>query len=164
MDNHGEAAADLAYSLQHIASTMSRQTDQVLQERLGIGIAQLRILMMLDRLGLDARQRRVANLLGQTEASISRQIKLLEEKNFLTVRINPQSRREHLLVPTAKGLKLTEAALQIVNEHSVPLAGLLSDKQQEQMSGMLATLHAQICAPGKLYACDHFTRSNANTE
>jgi len=144
----------VGYLLQHTATMIMRQSDQVLQERLGIGMSQLRILMMLER-SPGIQQRKLADCLGQTEASISRQIKLLQEKGMLAVRINPKSRREHLAVPTPKGLKMTQAALEALVQHNKPMVEQLSEKQRERLQAMLQIFHDYICAPGKPFACDH---------
>lgn len=144
----------IGYLLQHTASILMRQSDQVLQERLGIGMSQLRLLMMLQK-APNVQQRKLAECLGQTEASVSRQIKLLREKGMLTVRINPKSRREHLTVPTTRGLKLTEAALEVLSQYHTPMIELLNPKQREQLTAMLAVLHEHTCVPGKPFACDH---------
>lgn len=144
----------IGYLLQHSAAILMRQSDQVLQERLGIGMSQLRILMMLQN-EPNAQQRKLADCLGQTEASISRQTKLLAEKGFLTVRINPKSRRAHITVLTPKGFKITEAALEVLAQHNTPMLDRLSAKQRNQLTEMLTTLHEHICAPGKPFACDH---------
>lgn len=149
-----ESGIGLAYLLQHTATMMVRQSDQMLQERLGIGMSQLRILMMLQH-EPNVRQRKLADRLGQTEASISRQIKLLQEKSLLAIRINPHSRREHLTVPTPKGVKLTQAALEVINQYNAPVIEKLSSKQQTQVAAVLTAMHGYICAPGRPYACDH---------
>ncbi len=144
----------IGYLLQHTATMLMRQSDQILQERLGIGISQLRILMMLQH-APNAQQRKIADRLGQTEASISRQIKLLQDKGLLTVRVNPKSRREHLTLPTPKGVKMTEAALDVLSHYHEPMLNLLSEKQREQLRTALTIFHDHICAPGKPFACDH---------
>jgi DNA-binding MarR family transcriptional regulator len=144
----------IGYLLQHVAVTLQRQSDQVLQERLGIGMSQYRILMMLQALP-ETNQRKLADRLGQTEASISRQVKLLHEKGFLATRIDPAERRRHLTTPTLKGLKITEAAREILNNYHAPMLANLGDKQQQQLKEMLSTLHEYTCAPGRPMACDH---------
>lgn len=144
----------IGYLLQHTATMLMRQSDQVLQERLGIGMSQLRILMILEH-SPGIQQRKLADCLGQTEASISRQIKLLQERGVLAVRVNPKSRREHLAVPTAKGMKLTQAALEVLVQHYAPILERLSGKERNRLQAMLQTIHDHICAPGKPFACDH---------
>lgn len=149
-----ESVIATGYLLQHTAAILMRQSDQVLQERLGIGMSQLRILMMLQH-SSNVQQRKLAECLGQTEASISRQLKLLQEKGMLAVRINPKSRREHLTVPTPKGVKMTEAAIEVLSQYHTPVMESLGEKQREQLLQMLSVLHDSICTPDKPFACDH---------
>lgn len=143
----------IGYLLQHVAGTLQRQSDQVLQERLGIGMSQFKILMMLlFRPGVN--QRKLADQLGQTEASISRQVKLLLEKGLLATRIDPTERRRHITSPTPKGIRLTEAARQILSDYHEPMLATLNDKQRTQLKELLQKLHDYTCAPGKPMACD----------
>ena len=143
----------LSYMLQHTSTIMHRQADQVLQERLGIGMAQFKILTTLqDR--PEVQQRFLADSLGQTEASISRQIKLLAEKGLLTVEINPENRRQHVAVLTVKGAKITNAARETVQSYHDPAFEQLSDKEKQQLAGILHDLHLFYCQEGKPYACD----------
>lgn len=144
----------IGYLLQHTATILMRQSDQVLQERLGIGMSQFRLLMML-KINPNVQQRTLAERLGQTEASISRQIKLLVEKGLLGVRVNPKSRREHVTMPTPKGLKITEAALEVLEQYHTPMFDLLTPKQQQQLTESLQKFHGYICVPGRPFACDH---------
>jgi DNA-binding MarR family transcriptional regulator len=132
---------------------LHRQSDQALQERLGIGVSQFKILMLLEQ-NPNVEQRRIADSLGQTEASISRQVKLLHEKGMLVTRINPQERRKHMTAPTPKGIKITEAAREVLARYHDPLLGQLSSKEQEQLHRALTLLHESVCAPGKPIACD----------
>ncbi len=149
-----EPVLAIPYLLQHTAAMLSRQSDQILQERLGIGMSQLRILAMLEH-EPNVQQRKLADRLGQTEASISRQIKLLREKGLLTVAVNPKSKREHITIPTPKGLKITVAAKEVLEAYHQPLVDLLGEKPAKQLTETLAALHGHTCAPGKLFACDH---------
>lgn len=142
------------YLLQHTATIMIRQSDQVLQERLGIGIAQFRILMMLQTCP-NVQQRKLAEALGQTEASVSRQIRLLCDRGLLAVQVNPKSRREHITIITAKGSKLTEAAVDVLEQYHRPMLAQMGAKQQAQFITALNLCHTHVCGPGKPFACDH---------
>jgi DNA-binding MarR family transcriptional regulator len=142
------------YLLQHTATILMRQSDQVLQERLGVGMSQFRLLMMLQETP-NVQQRKLAECLGQTEASISRQIKLLVEKGLLGVRVNPKSRREHITVLTSKGVKMTEAAIEVLNQYHSPVFDTLTDKQRQQLNEILVKMHSYTCVAGKPFACDH---------
>jgi DNA-binding MarR family transcriptional regulator len=133
---------------------MSRQADQVLQERLGIGMSQFKILMIL-KWDTNVQQKYIADSLGQTEASISRQIKLLHEQNLLSTTINPKNRRQHITTLTGKGERLTEQAFEVLHTYNLPILGRLSDKQQKQLIEMLSIMHDEICTGNKPGACHH---------
>lgn len=93
---------DIGYLLNHLAFVLSHQSDQVLHEQLGIGFSQYKIMMVL-WWNPSIQQRQIADRLGQTEASISRQIKLLHDKSLLSTRISPENRRKHITALTFKG-------------------------------------------------------------
>ncbi len=135
---------NVGYLLQRLAFMLNRQSDQVLQEQLGIGFSQFKILMVLGW-NPSVRQRHIADKLGQTEAGISRQIKLLKELGLLTTQVNPKNRREHITVPTSKGERMTEKAMELLNQYYAPMLGQLSDKQQEKLLESLTILHDFVC-------------------
>ncbi len=138
---------NIGYLLQHLSFVLARQSDQVLQEQLGIGFSQFKILMAL-QWHPNVQQKQIAERLGQTEASISRQIKLLHEDGLLTTTISPHNRREHITRPTPKGERLTDKALEILNNYHAPMFARLSDKQQTQLHETLGTMHDYACTDG----------------
>jgi len=149
-----ETSQAIDYLLQHVTAVLSKQLDQALQEQLGIGLAQYRVLATLET-SPELEQRAIAKHLAQTEAGVSRQVKLLTEKGLLKSEVNVRSRREHLAALTPKGIKLIQAGRQVIERYNKPLFGILSDKQQKQLVESLVVLHNQTCKPGKLTACDH---------
>jgi DNA-binding MarR family transcriptional regulator len=144
---------NIGYLLQHLAFTMARQNDQILQERLGIGFSQFKILMVLDR-NPHIQQKDIAESLGQTEASISRQIKLMHERGLLQTTVSPENRRRHITTPTQKGLRLNDEALKVLNSYHGPMFERLSDKHKQQMLEILSQMHSVVCQAGKAGACD----------
>ena len=137
-------ANNIGYLLQRLAFVLARQSDQVLQEQLGIGFSQFKILMALGW-NPNVRQCEIAEKLGQTEAGISRQVKLLKEKGYLTTQINPSNRREHITVPTLKGQRLTERAMSVLNNYHAPMFEKLSEKQRERLLETLNIMHDHAC-------------------
>lgn len=142
----------LGYLLHHLPFVIDRQSDQVLLERLGIGFSQFKILMSLQ--WNDAvQQRDIAERLGQTEASISRQIKLMHERGWLQTKISPKNRRQHITVLTSKGGRMAEEALQVLNDYHGPMFSELGEKKQGQLLEILLQMHGQTCQAGKTGAC-----------
>lgn len=145
---------NLNYLVQHLAAIIAKQSEQILQEQLGIGLSQYKILMVLEW-NPRVQQRSIADSLGQTEASISRQIKILINKNLLVSRRDPGNRRKHLTAPTPLGMQLTEAASDILRRNFTPEFARMGDDQLMQLIAGLQRLHANVCRPGKPSACDH---------
>ncbi|HYH36572.1 MAG TPA: MarR family winged helix-turn-helix transcriptional regulator [Candidatus Saccharimonadales bacterium] len=145
---------NLIYLIQHLASVLGKQSEQVLQEQLGIGISQFKILMVLEW-NPRVPQRHIADSLGQTEASVSRQIKLLTGRGLLVSKRDPQNRRKHITSPTPLGMQVTEAATNILRRDFGTEFGGLGEDQLQQLTNGLQRLHAVVCKPGKTGACDH---------
>lgn len=133
---------------------MSKQADQVLQEQLGIGLSQFKILMVVEW-NPRVQQKAIADSLGQTEASISRQIKLLKTRSLLVTKIDPQNRRKHITTPTTLGMQITEAATAILRRSFGPEYASMGEDQLMQLITGLQRLHRIVCRPGKPGACDH---------
>lgn len=131
---------NIGYLLQRLASCLARQSDQILQEQLGIGLSQFKILMILQGKP-NTTQKRVAESLAQTEASVSRQVKLLLKPGYLETIVNPNNRREHITRLTAKGLRVTEKALEILNRYHAPMFARLNEKQQAQLHQSLNVMY-----------------------
>jgi DNA-binding MarR family transcriptional regulator len=143
----------IGYLLQHISFSLARQSDQILQEQLGFGLSQFKIMMVL-QWNPSVQQRHIADSLGQTEASISRQIKLMHEQGLLQTTISPQNRREHITTLTAKGVRMTDEALKVLARYHAPTFAALSEKQQNQLIEILKLLHGGVCKgdkPGRCY-------------
>jgi DNA-binding MarR family transcriptional regulator len=136
---------NIGYLLQRLAFCLNRQNDHILQEQLGIGFSQFKILMIL-QWRPSVQQKQIADNLSQTEASISRQIKLLKEEGLLVTEINPQNKREHITKPTQKGMELTQRALEILNRHHQPMFAKLNPDQQAHLVEGLRIMYDYACA------------------
>lgn len=138
---------NLGYLLHHAAFAIDRASDQVLLERLGIGFSQFKILMAL-KWHAHSQQRQIADYLGQTEASVSRQIKLLRARSLVQMRASTKSRRDHITVLTTKGDSLATRATEILNAYHAPMFAGLNGKQQTALSEALMIMHSVTCPAG----------------
>lgn len=144
-------ARDAMHMLEHVSGTFHRQADQVLQERLGIGMSQYRIMALLH--DAQKRQRDLADILGQTEAAISRQISLLAERGAVVSVAHPLRKRERIASLTPKGIKLALAAQDILGHYTAPMFDAFTAKQQQALLDALRVLHQHTCKPNKPFAC-----------
>lgn len=149
----------LGYLLNHIAFVMARQSDQVLQERLGIGFSQFKIMMVLSHKP-HIQQKEIADKLGQTEASISRQIKLLTEQGLLQAVRRPENKRERVTTLTPKGERYTDEAVDILNLYHAPVFDRLSEKERAALEQSLQTMHQEVCNDDKPGTCRHLFDNN----
>lgn len=133
--------ASLIHTLLHqLSAVISRESDQILQEQLGIGLAQFKILSTLHD-NPATQQNQIALTLGQTEASISRQIKLLRGKGLLETKIRPQNRRQHETILTPRGRQLIEAAQQVLASYQQQSLEHMPLHQQAQLLELLSKSH-----------------------
>jgi len=135
---------NIGYLIQHVATSLARQTDQILLDDVDISFSQFKILMVLAS-NPQLQQKQIAERLAQTEASISRQMKGLEIEGLIQIVVNPSNRREHRTVLTSKGSRQTEKAMQELNGYYQPMFDQLTDEQQEQLFKALEVMHDYSC-------------------
>jgi|SRR5690606_11427325 len=144
---------NLGYLLHHLSSVLDRQSDLLLQERLDIGFSQFKILLAL-KSGQHVQQKQIAERLGQTEASVSRQIKLLHEVGYLQSQPSSSDRRERITSLTAKGEALVDKAMKALNDYHAPVFERLSLSQQLALQNMLDMMHTQTCNENRPAGCN----------
>lgn len=133
----------IGYLLHELAHLIDAESDQVLLERLGIGFAQFKVLIVLEEHN-GATQKQIATALNQTEPSISRQIKILKQKSLAEVSISTSNRREHLIYLTERGVKMIDRATSALNAYHGPMFERLSEKQQMQIIEALQLVRTSI--------------------
>jgi DNA-binding MarR family transcriptional regulator len=140
--------------MQHLSSVLGKQSEQVLQERLGMGLSQYRILMVLEW-SPRVSQKVIADSLGQTEAAVSRQVKAMVAKGMVVAKPAPGNRRRYVIAPTPFGMKLTETANDALRRSMGSDISGFGEEELAQLSASLHKLHRAVCRPGKTGACDH---------
>lgn len=149
-------AQNPGFLLHHLAFALDKQSDQILMNQLGIGFSQFKILLTVQgtpRL----LQRHIAEALGQTEASVSRQIRLLQHDKLLQVTVLADNRREHRISLTAKGERYMAEALDLLNAYHAPIFSLLNPRQQAALLDALNHMHAMVCRGGKPGSCQEIS-------
>lgn len=134
---------DLASLLDQTAFLLARHSDQTLQERLGFGYSQYKIMQIL-QFSPNLQQKQIASKLNQTEASISRQIKLSQSQMLLNIYINPKNKREHLISLTQKGERLVIEAENILNTYNSDLLDKMTEKQHEEIIRSLSEIYFKL--------------------
>lgn len=145
----------VGFLMMHLSFLLMRQNDQVLQERLGIGFSQFKILKVLE-VQPHIQQKQIAVALGQTEASISRQIKLLHDKGLLRSAVRSDNRRQHITTLTPQGVQMAADAIKVLTEYHTPLFSQLTAAQTQQLLDILVTMHSYVCTTSGDGTCQQF--------
>lgn len=139
---------DIGPLLHHLTSELNKISEQILRERLGIGLSQFRLLLVL-RIREGILQKEIAGELAQTEASISRQVKLMKNKNLLEVKNNPGNRRERNIYLSPKGRDMSLRATEVLNEYHAPLFAKLDEDEQRYLIKILQKITKIIATSAK---------------
>lgn len=133
----------VSFRIQNVAALLYKASDRVLQEKLGIGMSQFKILSAV-QYNQRLLQRHIASTLNQTEASISRQVKLLHRKQLLVTQLNPKDRRQHITTLTPSGHKLITRALEILESFQARSIASLPKQQQLELIKSLEVIEQHI--------------------
>ncbi len=99
----------LSWQFHKISFLLEKTADEALKRQLGIGFAQYKVLEAVNHNTL-ARQNTVAEMLDQTEASISRQVRILEKKGLINITDVMGNRRAKELSLTTVGDEMVRNA------------------------------------------------------
>lgn len=122
---------------------MEKQSDSALFEAFGIGFSQFKILMALG-FHQYVQQKEIAQFLGQTEASISRQIKLLAEAELIDIGSQADDRKKHIISLTQKGRQLTDDSFVLLNSRYEPIMSAVSSADQKMILDKLSPILDQL--------------------
>ena len=123
----------LYWQLHHLAFILEKQLDDELKQQLDIGFAQYKVLEAINQ-NMLASQAVIAKLLDQTEAGVSRQVKILQKKGLIFVSDVMGNKR-------ARELSLTEIGDEIVSQ-----AENILEISQAQVVGLLSMNYLNVCS------------------
>lgn len=102
---------------------MDRGGEALFRDGLGISLAQFMVLSIVDAHPGEFNQQSVADLLGLTKGTVSRQIENASKAGLLTAEVSPASRREKVVALTAAGTDIVrkgDELLAVSNRSIVP--------------------------------------------
>jgi DNA-binding MarR family transcriptional regulator len=120
----------LYWQIQKLAFLLEKKADDALKSDLEVGFAQYKVLEAINQNSL-ARQNMVADMLDQTEASISRQIKILQKKGLIKVAEVMGNKRARELTLTRVGEDIVRQAENILDETQNDIIGSLNYQEQQ---------------------------------
>jgi len=119
----------LYWQIHKLAFLLEKRADDSLRTDLGIGFAQYKVLEAINQ-NILARQNMVAAMLDQTEASVSRQIKILQKKGLIHVSEVMGNKRAKELSLTVIGDEMVRHAEELLDVTQAQVIGGLSYQEQ----------------------------------
>ncbi len=104
----------MPYALHRLAFILQRQSDELLQSTLGLGYSQFKLMIGLEK-HPDCEQRVLAHFLGQTEASVSRQMKVMLDMGLIEIVRDKKDNRRHHVLLTDKGKTMLHSGFKHLN-------------------------------------------------
>ncbi len=108
--------ATLWFLTRRVGALMDRAGEQLFRAELGISLAQFLVLSVVDAHPGLLNQQVVADRLGLSKGTISRQLDAAVTAGLMTVDVSPHSRRENVVALTSKGSALVRRGDRAVAE------------------------------------------------
>lgn len=131
--------ATLWYLIRRVAGLLDRSGEALFQRELGISLAQFLVISVVDAHPGPLSQQTVADRLGLTKGTVSRQIDAAVKAGWMTAEVSPHSRRENVLALTPAGTDLVrrgDAAFQQARGSALP------ELEPEEMRAAIRVLAA----------------------
>jgi DNA-binding MarR family transcriptional regulator len=98
--------ASLWQLTRRLAAVMDKQSDAICRRELGISFAQFLVLSVVDAYPGSLNQQAIAERLGLTKGTVSRQLDAAASAGLMTVQAAPHTRRENVVALTKAGTAL----------------------------------------------------------
>jgi DNA-binding MarR family transcriptional regulator len=105
-DELPDELATLWYLIRRVAGVMDRQGEALFRRELGISLAQFLVLSVVDAHPGPLSQQAIADRVGLTKGSVSRQIDHAAAAGLMTVQVAEHTRRENAVALTETGVAL----------------------------------------------------------
>lgn len=126
-------------SLHRVEFILQHKSDLLLRESIGVGFGQVQIMQALHR-SVPLSQRAIAFKLHQTEANVSRQLRLLKKKGLVSITRNKKDKRLHEAALSAKGSKAFAKAEKILAAQHKELLKLLNASEVKAFDRVVSHL------------------------
>lgn len=124
------------WQIHQLAFLLEKRADEALRTQAGIGFAQFKVLEAVGR-NMLAKQNMIAELLDQTEASVSRQVKILQSKNLIQVATVMGNRRARELSLSEIGEELLMQCESVLDYTQAQVMNSLSFEEQQVFQAMI---------------------------
>jgi DNA-binding MarR family transcriptional regulator len=135
--------ADFWFLVRKSASLMDRSGEAFFRAGLGISLAQFMVLSIVDAHPGEYNQQSIADLLGLTKGTVSRQIEQASVAGLLTAQVSSSSRREKSIALTPAGKDLVQRGDDLLASSN---SGLIPKLDAADLAATVRTLAAFTAA------------------
>jgi DNA-binding MarR family transcriptional regulator len=125
--------------LLHLTYVLQQLSDDKLLTEVGVGLSQTRIMSVLNS-SVPRSQRAIAHVLQQTEANVSRQLKVMHKYGLVSITKNKKDARQRDVKLTAKGNNRYLCAVKILSMQQNELFKLLGKNELKSFEHATANL------------------------
>ena len=141
-----DETATLWYLIRRTAGLLDQQSEVLLRQNLGTSLAQFLVLSVVDAHPGPLSQQAIADRVGLTKGSVSRQIDQAVAAGLMTVKVAEHTRRENAVTLTAAGTDLVRRGDALTGGARAALAGAAEPADVQAairvLRGLLAVLEA----------------------
>ncbi|MDB5161394.1 MAG: hypothetical protein JWO96_774 [Candidatus Saccharibacteria bacterium] len=118
---------------------LQQSADELLADKCGAGLSQIRILAALDK-SIPRSQSHVAHSLGQTEANVSRQLRAMKKDGLVHIVKNKKDHRQRDVSLSPKGYRIYAKAEQALSHHEKGLLSTMSRSEARDFQDQIGSL------------------------
>jgi DNA-binding MarR family transcriptional regulator len=142
MDNSPLSSKQTFPPLLHLSYILQQLSDELLLDSVGVGLSQARIMSVLHQ-SIPRSQRAVATYLSQTEANVSRQLKIMKRQGLVSITKNKKDSRRRDVMLTATGARKYAQAEKLLKSQQSKFLKLLSTNELKAFERAAQNLGAQ---------------------
>jgi DNA-binding MarR family transcriptional regulator len=146
--------ADFWFLVRKCGSLMDRGGEAIIREGLGVSLAEFMVLSVVDAHPGVFNQQSVADLLGLTKSTVSRQIERASSAGLLTAEAPVTSRREKMVTLTPAGTELVRRGDQLVQDFNRTIIPVIPAEDMATTLRIL-TIFAQSLGSGARLPSEH---------
>jgi DNA-binding MarR family transcriptional regulator len=137
IDRHATAQINM------LANTLMLKSSAAYTKKFGIGMMEWRVISVLSN-NPNSSLQVISDILGLDKAAVSRTVKKLEEKKFISIGGDKTDKRVYVINLTNSGQQLYEVAADFAIDREKQLLENLTDDEKDQLFRLLKNLRAKV--------------------
>jgi DNA-binding MarR family transcriptional regulator len=129
--------------LHYLMFILQQLSDELLGQEVGVSLSHVRIMGALD-VSLPYSQRVVATNLRQTEANISRQMRVMADQGLVKIAPNKKDRRQRDVTLTTKGARKYAQAEKLLKKQEAQFLKAVNSHNQGSLENSLERLASSV--------------------